>query len=59
MHASYVEAPTEQWLVAHGGRCYKESDTRQGFIEMVKCPTCERWLKDEVAYQQHWNSCHT
>ena len=62
MHSSYVESPTEAWVVADGGRCYKESEIRENFIEMVKCPGCrhkDRWFSGASAYQQHWKAVHS
>ena len=29
IHSSYVEAPTEEWVVALGGRCYKEKEVHE------------------------------
>ena len=61
VHASYVETPTEEWVVADGGRCYKEEEVRLGFVTMVKCPLCTvkaRWFPSEGAYQQHWGTIH-
>ena len=61
VHQSYIECPTEAWVVAHGGRCYKELEVRNGFIEMVRCPDCKkgaRWFNTEDSYRQHWNSVH-
>ena len=53
--------PTDSWVVADGGRCYKEADVCDNFIEMVRCPDCtirERWFNSEQAYCQHWNTVH-
>ena len=61
IHISYIEHATEEWLVALGGRCYKESELRKNFIQWVKCPTCipkEKWFPSEYAYCQHWDTVH-
>ena len=61
VHASYLETPTEEWVVADGGRFYKEEEVRLGFVSMVKCPLCTskaRWFGSETAYQQHWETIH-
>ena len=60
VHQSYLEVPTEGWLVANGGRCYKESEVRQNFVQNVKCPLCskERWFSSQSAYLQHWMTLH-
>ena len=57
---SYVETPCDSWVVADGGRCYKEAEDRENFVEMVMCPNCtrERWFKNETAYRQHWKAVH-
>ena len=60
VHMSYVENPTDSWVVADGGRCYKEAELRQKFVEMVRCPSCskERWFRNDAAYRQHWQVVH-
>ena len=62
VHASYVECPADSWVVANGGgRCYRECEVRENFVESVKCPQCtkrDRWFGSETAYRQHWNSIH-
>ena len=61
VHPTYLENPTEEWVVADGGRCYKEEEVRMGFVSMVKCPLCTvkaRWFNSEASYQQHWETVH-
>jgi len=62
VHISYVELATESWLVANGGRCYKESAVREGFESSVRCPLCpnvrKAWFTSIGAYVQHWHSVH-
>ena len=61
VHQVYLETPTEEWVVADGGRCYKEEEVRMAFVAMVKCPLCTvraRWFNSEDAYQQHWETVH-
>ena len=59
-HISYVECPDEDWVMAEGGRCYRESQLRSQFVEMVQCPVCpvERWFSSEQNYRQHWHGAH-
>ena len=63
VHISYVECPgpTDSWVVGDGGRCYRESEIRESFVEWVKCPQCtnrDRWFSSETAHRQHWYSIH-
>ena len=61
VHVSYVEYPSESWLFAAGGQCYREAELRAKFVEMVKCPAChicERWFKTVAAYRQHYQQSH-
>ena len=63
VHASYVEypGPSETWLCAAGGRCYREAEIRASFVKMVQCPACttsERWFTTEAAYCKHFNMVH-
>ena len=61
VHVTYVEIPSEPWLRAAGGRCYREEELRTKFVSMVKCPAClfcERWFKSGLAYRQHYRQCH-
>lgn len=60
VHVSYVESPSESWVVADGGRCYKEAEDHENFCEMVRCPECprKRWFISEQAYRQHGNAVH-
>ena len=51
------------WLVAIGGRCYRESERRLAMEEMRQCPACPEhllssWKKDNEAYEQHWREEH-
>ena len=50
IHISYVEVPTERWLGASGGRCYREASTRANFND--------RWFNSETAYRQHYRTGH-
>ena len=60
VHQAYVEIPQDPWVIASGGRCYREADVRENFVEMVKCPLCckDRWFSSEGAYVQHWHAIH-
>ena len=61
IHPAYVVIPDEDWVVADGGRCYRQSEVRQNFEKMVRCPDCspkERWFNTKSAYEQHWLACH-
>ena len=61
VHPSYLECPTEEWVVADGGRCYKLAELRSSFLENVRCPDCiskERWFGSKDAFRQHWNAVH-
>ena len=58
-----MNTDTTGWLVAAGGRCYLESETRLAMQEMRLCPDCpphlsSSWRKDNDAYEQHWMAEH-
>ena len=61
MHQAYIERATEEWIVADGGRCYKEAQMREYFIQQVKCPDClkDKWFVSDWAYRQHWHTVHS
>ena len=62
VHVSYIEPASESWLVASGGRCYKESLVREEFENSVRCPNCpnvrKAWFSTIGAYVQHWLAVH-
>ena len=61
VHIGDVECPSEPWLCADGGRCYREAMVRSNLMCMVKCPACttrERWFSSKAAYRQHYQELH-
>jgi len=60
VHLSYMQQATSDWVVAHGGRCYRVSECKAGLRKQVRCPICvkEKWLNDMDGYIQHWEAVH-
>ena len=58
VHQMYVECPTEDWVVADGGRCYKRAERREKLEGNVECLRCRKWFGSAWAYEQHWQTVH-
>ena len=43
VHPSCVECPTDDWVVADGGRCYRESEVRSNFVEACLLKPTSSW----------------
>ena len=59
VHPSYlVGDPNKEYCIAAGGRCYREADVWATLLQKVQCPQCGYQLKDQWAYESHYQSAH-
>ena len=59
MDKSYLDGDTHgEYIVAWGGRCYKEDKVFENQLAKLACPRCDKVFNDQWSYESHYDACH-